>query len=105
MLTQKEAEKDKRSIGQPVVPSRGSDHHSCPHHCFNLSCEEKGEEKASGGRGQLEEEGGVVRPKWIVCLAHFGGKGGLQLGDGRMKGGGAFAIANPFLIPFPEVVD
>ena len=53
----------------------------------------------------MEEEGGVVRPKWIVCLAHFGGKGGLQLGDGGMKGGGALAIANPFLIPIPQVVD
>ena len=69
-----------------------------------LNCEGKGEEAAGGGRGQLDgrEERGVVRPKWIVCLAHFGGKGVYNL---TREGGGALAIANPFLIPIPEVVD
>ena len=61
---------------------------------------------AAGGRGQLEEkrEALSVRPKWIVCLAHFGGREGSQLGDGGMKGGGAFAITNPFFNPLPRGV-
>ena len=57
---------------------------------------------AAGAVNWKRRDGGVVRPKWIVCLAHFGGN--RVYNSGMEEGGGALAIANPFLIPFLEVV-
>ena len=86
---------DKRSIGQPVVLSLNGGQR------IVLNCEGKGASKVAGAVNWKRRERGVVRPKWIVCLAHFGGKGVYNL---TREGGGALAIANPFLIPIPEVV-